>query len=70
MEKYLTKEKMHGKQSQWIFQLCQLEIRSSSYTKKKKKKMGKTDVYFYFYYLLILKAKASVMVYEIKTLEA
>lgn len=37
MEKYLTKEKMHGKQSQWIFQLCQLEIRSSSYTKKKKK---------------------------------
>ena len=40
------------------------------YKKKKKKKMGKTDVYFYFYYLLISKAKASVMVYGIKTLEA
>lgn len=66
MEKYLTKGKMYGKQSQWILQLCQLEIRSS-FTKKK---IGKIDVYFYFYYLLISKAKASVMVYEIRTLEA
>lgn len=67
MEKYLTKGEMYGKQSQWILQLCQLEIRSS-FTKKKK--IGKTDVYFYFYYLLISKVKASVMVYEIRTLEA
>lgn len=35
-----------------------------------KKKIGKTDVYVYFYYLLISKVKASVMVYEIRTLEA
>lgn len=58
MEKYLTKEKMHGKQSQWIFQLCQLEIRSSSYTKKKKKKDGKNRCLLLFLLSTNFKSKS------------
>lgn len=47
-----------------------MPVRNKIFSYKKKKKIGKTDVYFYFYYLLISKVKASVMVYEIRTLEA
>ena len=70
MEKYLIKEKNAWEAVIVDFSIMPVRNKVFFLYKKKKKKMGKTDVYFYFYYLLISKAKASVMVYEIKTLEA